>query len=165
MAIKIILTIGIAYAAAVYVSGAAPSPAFSFKYGDRAVTGSDSLQVDAHLKVTVESVAYPQFNAVEWVLWFENPSAEKSAILSEIRDGNFLVFFPTGVKKDPTGGSSPVTEWLVVGNPQGDITWSRTTDTGAARGDDHGTTFSVSCDFQVYDTVKYYGEISQADAA
>ena len=80
-------------------------------------------------------------------------------------DGNFLVFFPTGVKKDPAGGSSPVTEWLVVGNPQGDITWSRTTDTGAARGDDHGTTFSVSCDFQVYDTVKYYGEISQADAA
>ena len=80
-------------------------------------------------------------------------------------DGNFLVFFPTGVKKDPTGGSSPVTEWLVVGNPQGDITWSRTTDTGAARGDVHGTTFSVSCDFQVYDTVKYYGEISQADAA
>lgn len=80
-------------------------------------------------------------------------------------DGNFLVFFPTGVKKDPTGGSSPVTEWLVVGNPHGDITWSRTTDTGAARGDDHGTTFSVSCDFQVYDTVKYYGEISQADAA
>lgn len=80
-------------------------------------------------------------------------------------DGNFLVFFPTGVKKDPTGGSSPVTEWLVVGNPQGDITWSRTTDTGAARGDDHGTTFSVVCDFQVYDTVKYYGEISQADAA
>ena len=80
-------------------------------------------------------------------------------------DGNFLVFFPTGVKKDPTGGSSPVTEWLVVGNPQGDITWNRTTDTGAARGDDHGTTFTVSCDFQVYDTVKYYGEISQADAA
>ena len=80
-------------------------------------------------------------------------------------DGNFLVFFPTGIKKDPTGGSSPVTEWLVVGNPQGDITWSRTSDTGAARGDDHGTTFSVSCDFQVYDTVKYYGEISKADAA
>lgn len=80
-------------------------------------------------------------------------------------DGNFLVFFPTGVKKDPAGGSSPVSEWLVVGNPQGDITWSRTTDTGASRGDDHGTTFSVSCDFQVYDTVKYYGEISQADAA
>lgn len=84
-------------------------------------------------------------------------------------DGNFLAFFPTGLKKaDPTDTSaSPalVTEWLVVGNPQGDITWSRATDTGAARGDDHGTTFTVACDFQVYDTVKYYGEINQADVA
>ena len=95
------ISIGIAYAAAVYVSGAAPSPAFSFKYGDRAVTGSESMQVDAHLKVTVESVAYPQFNAVEWVLWFENPSAEKSAILSEIRDGDFLVSLPPQPKKFP----------------------------------------------------------------
>lgn len=80
-------------------------------------------------------------------------------------DGNFLCFFPTGVKKDPAGGSNPVSEWLVIGNPTGDISWSRATDTGAARGDDHGTTFTVVCDFQVYDTVKYYGEISQADAA
>lgn len=79
-------------------------------------------------------------------------------------DGNFLCFFPTGVKVDPEGGSNPVTEWLVVGNPSGDISWSRTSDTGAARGDDHGTTFTVVCDFQVYDTVKFYGEISQADA-
>lgn len=79
-------------------------------------------------------------------------------------DGNFLVFFPTGIKVDPEGGSNPKTEWLVVGNPTGDITWSRATDTGAARGDDHGTTFTVVCDFQVYDTVKWYGEISQADA-
>lgn len=80
-------------------------------------------------------------------------------------DGNFLCFFPTGVKKDPTGGSNPVTEWLVIGNPQGDISWSRATDTGAARSDDHGTTFTVVCDFQVYDTVKFYGEITQVDAA
>ena len=79
-------------------------------------------------------------------------------------DGNFLCFFPTGVKKDPEGGNNPVTEWLVIGNPTGDISWSRASDTGAARGDDHGTTFTVVCDFQVYDTVKYYGEISQADA-
>lgn len=77
-------------------------------------------------------------------------------------DGNFLVFFPTGAKK--TVSDTPLTEWLVVGNPNGDITWNRTSDTGAARGDDHGTTFTVVCDFQVYDTVKWYGEISQADA-
>ncbi len=35
-------------------AGEVPRPAFSFKYGDRAVAGSESLQVDAHLKVTVE---------------------------------------------------------------------------------------------------------------
>ena len=80
-------------------------------------------------------------------------------------DGNYLVFFPTGAKKVVTEGADAVSEWLVVGNPTGDITWSRATDTGASRGDDHGTTFTVSCDFQVYDTVKYYGEISQADAS
>lgn len=86
-------------------------------------------------------------------------------------DGNFLAFFPTGAKKTFTEGegesavTKTLTEWLVVGNPTGDISWSRTTDTGASRADDHGTTFSVSCDFQVYDTVKYYGEISVADAS
>ena len=80
-------------------------------------------------------------------------------------DGNFLAFFPTGAKKALTSGGTPVTEWLVVGNPTGDISWSRATDTGAARSDDHGTTFTVVCDYQVYDTVKYYGEISVADAS
>lgn len=80
-------------------------------------------------------------------------------------DGNFLCFFPTGVKKADTTGGTPVPEWLVVGNPDGDITWSRASDTGAARGDDHGTTFTVVCDFQPYDTVKYYGVIEQEDAA
>ena len=93
--------ITILFAAMTCAVGSTPSPAFSFKYGDRAVTGSESMQVDAHLKVTVESVAYPQFNAVEWVLRFENPSAEKSAILSEIRDGNFLVSLPPQPKKFP----------------------------------------------------------------
>ena len=78
----------------VYGGGNVPTPAFSFKYGGKPVTGSRSLQVDKCLKVTVESVEYPQFDATEWVLWFENPSAEKSAILSEIRDGDFLVPLP-----------------------------------------------------------------------
>lgn len=90
--------------------------------------------------------------------------AVMSRTLSNL-DGNFLVFFPTGVKKAQTQDGAPVTEWLVVGNPTGDITWSRATDTGAARGDDHGTTFTVVCDYQVYDTVKYYGEIEQEDLA
>lgn len=93
---------------------------------------------------------------------------DKMAVLSRTLsnlDGNFLAFFPTGLKVDPNGGDNPLTEWIVVGNPTGDISWSRTTDTGAARRDDHGTTFTVVCDFQVYDTVKWYGEISVADAS
>lgn len=93
---------------------------------------------------------------------------DKMAVMSRTLsnlDGNFLVFFPTGVKKAQTQEGTPVSEWLVVGNPTGDITWNRASDTGAARGDDHGTTFTVVCDFQVYDTVKYYGEIAQEDAA
>ena len=85
----------------VYGGGNTPLPAFSFKYGGKRLAGSASMQVDAHLKVTVESVAYPQFDATEWVLWFENPSAEKSAILSEIRDGDFLVSLPPQPKKFP----------------------------------------------------------------
>ena len=93
---------------------------------------------------------------------------DKMALMSRTLsnlDGNFLAFFPTGNKVTPEGGSTALTEWLVVGNPSGDISWSRASDTGAARGDDHGTTFTVVCDYQVYDTVKYYGEIDQEDAA
>ena len=85
-----------------------------------------------------------------------------SRILSNL-DGNFLVFFPTGNKKALTEGGTAVPEWLVVGNPTGDITWSRASDTGQERTSDHGTTFTVVCNFQVYDTVKWYGEISEAE--
>lgn len=91
---------------------------------------------------------------------------DKMAVLSRTLsnlDGDFLAFFPTGNKVTVGEGQSAkqVPEWLVVGNPTGDITWSRASDTGAARGDDHGTTFTVVCDYQVYDTVKYIGEIDQ----
>ena len=90
---------------AVLVTAAAaaevPQPAFSFKYGDRVVAGTESMQVDAHLKVTLEAVRYPEYDATEWVLWFENQSAEKSGMLSEIYDGDFLVSLPPQPKKFP----------------------------------------------------------------
>ena len=76
-----------------------PEPAFAFKYDEREVRGGASVQVDARLKVTVERRDYPAFDATEWVLWFENPSAEKSGILSEIRDGDFLVALPPQAPK------------------------------------------------------------------
>ena len=93
---------------------------------------------------------------------------DKMAMLSRTLsnlDGDFLCFFPTGNTVAEGTGEQATTkkEWLVVGNPTGDISWSRASDTGAARGDDHGTTFTVVCDYQVYDTVKYYGEIDQEE--
>ena len=100
MELKIPYGIVAAVAAHAFAAGAAvPQPAFSFKYGDRVVAGGESVQVDSRLKVTVETKAYQQYDAVEWVLWFENPSAEKSDVLSEIRDGDFLVALPPAPKK------------------------------------------------------------------
>ncbi len=74
-------------------------PSFSFTYGGRRISGSASMQVDAHLRVTVEAIDHPAFSAREWVLWFENPSRERSAILSDIRDGDFLVPLPPQPEK------------------------------------------------------------------
>jgi alpha-galactosidase len=76
-----------------------PKAGFSFTYGDRAIHGTASMQVDAHLNVTVEAAEYPEFSATEWVLWFENPSSERSAVLSDIRDGDFTVPLPPAPEK------------------------------------------------------------------
>jgi len=78
---------------------AVPAPEFAFKYDGKEVRSGDSLQVDPRLKVTVEKAEHPEFDATEWVLWFENPSAEKSGILSEINDGDFLVTLPPQPEK------------------------------------------------------------------
>lgn len=77
-----------------------------------------------------------------------------SRILSNM-DGKYLVFFPTG--NIATEGQ----EWLVVGNPFGDSEFTVTSDTGAARGDDHGQTFNVVNSYQLYPEVKWYGTITK----
>lgn len=69
--------------------------------------------------------------------------------------GGYLCFFPTG--KTTTAGK----EWKVVGNPDGDIQYSSGNDSGASRSDDHGTTPQVVCNYQLYDTVKWYGNIEE----
>lgn len=88
----------------------------------------------------------------------EDDMAIMSRTLSNL-DGNFLVFFPTGNKVD----DKP--EWKVVGNPEGDCQFSTGADSGAARGDDHGTTFTVTCEYMLFDVVKFYGAIEQEDAS
>lgn len=72
-------------------------------------------------------------------------------------DGEFLVFFPTGNTVD---GKK---EWKVVGNPEGDNSWSTAADTGAQRSDDHGSTFTVTCEYQLYEVVKWFGNIEEED--
>ena len=72
--------------------------------------------------------------------------------------GKYLVFFPTGKTTDAG------IEWKVVGNEFGTCTFSVAGDSGVARGDDHGLTFTVSCDYQVYPTMWWYGNIAEASA-
>ena len=77
-----------------------------------------------------------------------------SRILSNM-DGKYLVFFPTGNIAEAGA------EWLVVGNPFGDSEFTDASDTGAARGDDHGHTFTVVNSYQLYPEVKWYGTINK----
>ena len=71
--------------------------------------------------------------------------------------GGYLCFFPTGKTTDDGK------EWKVVGNPDGDIQYSSGNDSGVQRSDDHGTTPQVVCNYQPYDTVKWYGTIEDED--
>ena len=65
----------------------------------------------------------------------------------------YLYFFPTG--KTTSRGA----EYKVVGNQFGEAEWSVAADSGVARSDDHGQTFTVTCGYQVYPVVKWYGTI------
>jgi hypothetical protein len=65
---------------------------YSFKYGDKNIVS------DTNEKITVDCIAvtpvkkeYPEYNATEWVLYFENTSDRNSEILSEINDCDILL--------------------------------------------------------------------------
>lgn len=82
--------------------------------------------------------------------------AYMSRVLSNM-DGKFLCFFPTGNVVDGK------IEWKVVGNQFGDTEFSTNYDSGAARTDDHGHTFNVVCNYQLYDVMFWYGSIEKED--
>jgi len=86
----------------------------------------------------------------------EDDMAYMSRVLSNM-DGKFLAFFPTGKVTDRG------IEWVVVGNQFGDNEISVASDSGAQRGDDHGQTVTISCNYQVYDIIKWYGDIDTID--
>lgn len=69
----------------------------------------------------------------------------------------YMYFFPTG------NVTAEGAEYKVVGNQFGETEWSVAADTGAARSDDHGQTFTVTCAYQVYPVMKWYGTIEKDD--
>ena len=69
-----------------------------------------------------------------------------------------LYFVPTGKKVD---GKS---EFIVIGNENGEAEIQVTFDSGAARTDDHGSTFTVNCPYMLYPVTKWIGTIEQEDA-
>lgn len=81
-----------------------------------------------------------------------------------------LYFVATGKSKTVTEGegAQAVTktefEYIVIGNENGEAEIQVTADTGAARTDDHGQTFTATCAYQLYPLTKWWGVISQADA-
>lgn len=77
-------------------------------------------------------------------------------ILSNM-DGKYLCFFPTG------NVTSQGEEWKVVGNAFGDTEFTVAADSGAARSDDHGQTFTVVCSYQLYPVMFWYGSIAKED--
>ncbi len=71
----------------------------------------------------------------------------------------FLYFLATGQKN-----SEGKNEFIVVGNENGEAEWAVKADTGTKRSDDHGQTFTIKCEYQLYPITKWYGTIEQADA-
>lgn len=89
----------------------------------------------------------------------ENNEADMAYISRTLSNmnGKYLCFFPTG-NVTPNG-----IEWKVVGNAMADNSFTVAADSGAARGDDHGQTFTVTCPYQLYPVMYWYGAIAKED--
>ena len=85
----------------------------------------------------------------------EDGMAHTSRILHN--SDKYLYFMPTGKKVDGK------TEFIVIGNENGEAEWAVAADTGAARNDDHGQTFTITCAYQLYPMTKFLGTIEQED--
>ena len=70
-------------------------PKFRFTYGEKeysfSAENSAKFEFESGVSVEVEAKAYHKFDAVEWVLWFENTSDKNSEIFSEINDCDTLL--------------------------------------------------------------------------
>ena len=63
-------------------------PQFSFLYDGKPYDGNGAI------KTTLEVKKHEKFDAVEWVVWYENTSEQNSGILSEIKDIDAVLHLP-----------------------------------------------------------------------
>ena len=83
-------------------------PNFSFKYNGELCTADTDLTgvLGNGVKVTLDKKEYSDFDAVEWVLWFENNSNENSGVFSDILDADTIL--PFDIPEPPKAGYMPV---------------------------------------------------------
>ena len=124
-----VLLLGVLCLVGVVRAGTMPVPGFSFSYDGQPVSGGVSRTVDARLRVTVEKTEFPEADAVEWKLWFENPSAERSGIVSDVCDGDFLVAMEPDAVRHPCEASKPGDRAVIaMRGCVGEGTWDYTFD-------------------------------------
>ena len=80
---------------------------FSFKYNDTLCNADTNLPtiLDEGISVRLVKKEYPEYDAIEWVLYFENNSTENSGIFSDILDCDTLL--PLSIPKPPAPGYMP----------------------------------------------------------
>lgn len=80
---------------------------FSFKYNDIVCNADSNFSsvLDDGVCVRLEKKDYPEYNAVEWVLYFENNSDKNSGIFSDILDCDTLL--PLNIPTPPRPGYMP----------------------------------------------------------
>ena len=68
---------------------------FQFNYGEKeytfAVKDGEVYEMEKGVTVTAVAKEYKEFDALEWVLYFENKSGKDSKVFSDICDCNILL--------------------------------------------------------------------------
>lgn len=90
-------------------------PNFSFKYGEKEFSAKNLCGKEAGnsivydlgngVSVCLEATEHKKYDAVEWVLWFENTSDKNSLVFSDICDCDTLL--PLNIPQAPRTGYNP----------------------------------------------------------
>lgn len=85
-------------------------PEFSFNYGEKeytfAVENGKVYELEKGITITAVAKEYKEYDALEWVLYFENTSDSDSQVISNIFDCDTM--FPLIYPKQPKCGYKPI---------------------------------------------------------